>query len=299
MENVNLVGDKIPPKQKNVKGKPRTVFFSKVVAPNHEKLNILNEWETHTFKAALNETFENFVLGSPEICEIEGERYSFTLFQKDDRYFLFSISHTKKFGDILAEPIDSNTEKTIEKKNMMLRYYTFILADIQSNFIAFLFNRNLPNINAILNIFFIERSKIALFIEPLKNPKIEHTIKNALKSKTMTFTLNTALQSSVSVALDDACKISRESETYKVTVSVKSPGKKFINSILENTQKILAFQKARIQVIDENGNTQNIDLFSNQFSYKINISIDDIDLKENQRIKEKLILAISSLKDVI
>jgi len=182
---------------------------------------------------------------------------------------------------------------------MMLRYYTFILADSQSNIIAYLNNRNLPNINALLNVFLITQSKINMYIEPLKNPKINKTVRNALKTKELVFTLNTTLQDDVSKSLDDSCHITRDSEAYKVTVSVKSPGTKLVNSILENTQKIVAFQKAKLNIIDENNIPQVLDLFSAEFSFKTNIAIDDIDLKENQKVKVKLIRAIDSLKDVV
>jgi len=107
--NENLLGDKILPKRKNESGKPKTIFFSKVVLNEHKQLNILNEWETHSFKVALDKAFADCKLGIPSTYEIEGENYNFTLFQHDTRYWFFSIGHTKQFNDILAEPIDSNT----------------------------------------------------------------------------------------------------------------------------------------------------------------------------------------------
>lgn len=70
-----------------------------------------------------------------------------------------------------------------------------------------------------------------------------------------------------------------------------------LNSILENSQKIVAFQKAKINIIDGNNIPQIVDLFSMEFSIKTKISIDDVDLKENEKMKQKLISAMYSLKD--
>lgn len=70
-----------------------------------------------------------------------------------------------------------------------------------------------------------------------------------------------------------------------------------LKSILENSQKILAFQKAKINLIDENNIPQIVDIFSMEFSIKTKISIDDVDLKENEKMKQKLISAMYSLRD--
>ena len=136
-----------------------------------------------------------------------------------------------------------------------------------------------------------------LYIESFKNPKIEKTIRNSLKATSLTFTVNTTLQDTISQTLDESCSITRESECYKVNVSVKNPSKKMLNSILENSQKIVAFQKAKINIIDGNNIPQIVDLFSMEFSIKTKISIDDVDLKENEKMKQKLISAMYSLKD--
>ncbi len=293
----NLIGDKILPKRKKETGKLRTIYFSKVVMEEHEKKNMFGDLELHTFKSAISIAFNNFKKAKATPVEIGSETYNITLFQNDERYYLFSISLAKQFNDILAEPIDSKTKETIEKKNMMLRYYTFILTDTQAKIIAYLYNRNLPNINELLNIFLCENSKMNLYIEPLKNPKIEKTINNSLKANSLTFTVNTTLQDNISQTLDEACSITRESECYKINVSVKSPSKKMLKSILENSQKILAFQKAKINLIDENNIPQIVDIFSMEFSIKTKISIDDVDLKENEKMKQKLISAMYSLRD--
>lgn len=277
------------------KQKDKTIYFSKVVLDEHEEINILNEKRLITFYNSLETAFSSVPLNTHIKERINETDYIFNLFQKDERYFLFSISNSKEFNDILAEPIETNTQQAIKKKNMMLRYYTFVLADTKAKIIAYLNNRNLPNINSLLNIFLINKSKMNLYIEPLKNPKIGDTIKKSLKNKELFFTLNTTFKDTISNTLDETCNISRNSDLYKIKISVKNPSNELINSFLENREKVIAFQSAKLNIVDENNFSQVVDIFSTMFSYKTSISIEEIDLEHNEKIKMKLINAISSL----
>ncbi len=291
----NILEEKTPSLKKKENGKKKSIYFSHIQLKEYTQKSFFNEDKVVTVKNCLAKTFENINNGQSFHYKFDDNSYyDITLHQHDDKYYLFSLSQIKNYSDILSEPVSAKTKKSYTKEELMLRFYTFILVDLHKKRIAYLGNRNLKDINTILTKLFLEKSKIPIDIYPFKRPDMGGAIEKAIKTQSLDFVLNNSLNDNISRTLDQTLGIDRETEVYTIKITIRKPRKSLIRSLL-NSSKNAVYTKPKLSFINEDNRSECINLITSEFTICTSISIKDIDLKENEKIKEKLILALHDL----
>ena len=289
----NMIGDNIPQKRKRVQGFSKTLYFAKIDSPSFEQYSIFGV-EKFTLQAALEQAFdksnESYNSGKGTFdYECDKQRYCIRIIESTNTYYFGEISTEREFDDLLEEYRDSTNNENI--KSIIIKYFTFFYIDVEKRAIVYIGQKGLKSINKLFTKYVSEYSKMKITINYLGNADLLKKIDRSQKLQSIEFQMADD-GGAVSKSIDQTLSWDRNINYFSIYIKVKHPTKPYIKEIVGDRNRHKKIKKPVLKFQDEDFNEYVTHLFEDYFTVKTTLTLNDIDLLKNEKVRIKLMQAL-------
>lgn len=285
----DFFGDDIAPRRKNRKGVEKAIYFAKISCAEFEQYMVDGNIVSNNLLVLLEKSFKKNNKFYQETNGVEvfvfpfkEQKYAISLIEKNDRYYFGRISTEKEHNEILEEyKVEGENVKKI-----IINSFTFFYIDVKSKSLVYIGHKNLKNINDIFTLYFKNFTNEYLIISFYADDSVIEKINKSIKVQSIDFQLSP--NDLVSKSIDKCLDWARDIESYEIKIKIKHPKKSYAVQLVQDKERFSKIKKPVLKLQDENLNDNITHLFDNYFTIKDSITIDEIDLKSFENIKEKL-----------
>ena len=291
----NLIGDNVPVKKKKERGLSKTICFAKIDSPSFEQFGLFGDQKVNlkvALERAFNTSNESYNVDKDTYdYECNKQKYCIRILEATNSFYFGEISTEREFDDLLEEYRDSSNNESI--KSIIIKYFTFFYIDIAKKAIVYIGQKGLKNINKLLTKYITEYSQISVSIHYLGNADLLKQIERSQKLQSIEFQIADN-GGDISKSLDQTLNWDRNINSFSIYIKVKHPTKSYIKEIVKDPNRHIKVKKPVLKFQDEEFNEHVTHLFEDYFTVKTFLTLDDIDLQKNEKIKTKLVRALGN-----
>ncbi len=285
----DLFGDNIISRRKKRNGVEKAIYFAKISCAEFDQYMVDGNIVSNNLLTLLEKSFKKNnkfyqMTNGVEafIFPFKQQKYAISLIEENDSFYFGRISTEKEHNEILEEyKVEGENVKKI-----IINSFTFFYIDVKTKSLVYIGHKNLKNINEIFKLYFKNFTSEYLIISFYAEDSIIEKINKAVKVQSIDFQLSP--NDLVSKSIDKCLDWARDIESYEIKIKIKHPKKSYAVQLVQDKERFNKIKKPVLKVQDENLNDNITHLFDNYFTIKDSITINEIDLKCFESIKQKL-----------